>query len=303
MKGKFRKIATARISNSNFRSAQTSKGARNRILPYFCLIPNALALDAALFATCWQGMANGSFGMAYSWFHGLLVVLAVWLGYTADRLVDAVGMKQNAQTVRHRLVQRHRKALFFAWVIVLAGSITLAVTYLSSKELVTGFALAMACVSNACLNYLDPTGRLPIPKELRASVLLASGIHWVLWSQLTAISFPFVLSCLAVTLLCFINCCFISKWERQLDVKQGQSSLALRRKFVSEQVAGITLVTATLCLLIGALGAHCPQGLMFQATAVALFALPIIDHTKLHLEDKRIIADASLFLPFLLLVS
>ena len=114
MKGKFRKIATARISDPHSVASQTSRDGQNPILPYFCLIPNALALDAALFAACWQGMANGSFGMESSWIHGLLVALAVWLGYTADRLVDAVGMKQNAQTVRHRFAHRHGKSLLLA---------------------------------------------------------------------------------------------------------------------------------------------------------------------------------------------
>ena len=228
----------------------------------------------------------------------------MWLGYAADRWLDALSMKNTPCTLRHKFASRHRKGLLLVWIIALTGSVLAACNILSSKELHAGFALAGLCVANACLNHLDPQGRFPAPKELRAALLLAGGIHLFAWTQLVEPSFSFWFSFTAVTVLCFLNCCLVAKWETRADLEQGQSSFALRHKqWEGTASTTITLAIATICSAIALLRVDDPDALMLQATAVALFSLPIIDRSKLNPEYKRALADASLFLPCLLLAT
>lgn len=274
------------------------------LLPRYCLLPNLLSLDAALFAVCWQWMATQAFGIELTWVHALLLATAVWLGYTADRWLDALGMKNAPNTLRHRFAARHQRGLLLAWIVTLTISILCACSLLSSKELVGGFGLAGLCALNAWLNHLDSVGRFrfPAPKELRAAFLLAAGIHLFVWTRIAEVSFSFWLSFATVTLLCFLNCCFVAKWEMRIDLHQGQSSLALRRKELDFFAARTILAPALICGSIACLRANAPDSLMLYATAIALLALPMIDLCKLGPEDKRVLADASLFIPCLVLV-
>ena len=173
---------------------------------------------------------------------------------------------------------------------------------MSGKELKVGFALAALCMANALANHLDSRKRLPIPKELRAAFLLSSGIHLFAWTQLEEMGYGFGISFAAVVVLCFLNCCFVAKWETQIDLAHGQSSLALRHRELATKAFPGALAIAAICSIIAMLWTEAPFSLMLQATAVALLALPILDRSCLTSEDRRALADASLFLPCLLIV-
>ena len=299
MKGNLQEIATARTPSQ---SSSPSKKRGAFLLPNYCLLPNVLAVDAAIFAAYWQVMVIQAFDLETSWQRATLLAMAVWLGYAADRWLDVIGMKNNPRTLRHKFAAQHCKSMLLAWAITITGSVIAACNILSTKELLAGFILAGLCICNAWLNHLDSKGHSPVPKELRAALLLASGIHLFLWTQLQETSFPFWSSFTAVTVMCFLNCCLVAKWETRADLEQGQSSFALRHKRFKGNASAFTLSIATLCSAIALLRTHDPDGLILQATTVALLALLILDRSNLAPEDKRALADASLFLPCLLLV-
>ncbi len=299
MKGNLHEIATARITaaNPSLRNQDTLP-----CLPLLLQLPNLLALDAALFAFCWQWMASTAFGVEASWIHGGLIAIAVWLGYTADRWLDVSGMRNTPRTRRHRFVAQHRGGMLIAWAGVFACSILISWKALTIETFSTGLVLAGLCATNACINHSDPNGRFPLPKELRAALLLSAGIHLFLWQAMGETNFSLWLSFASVTTLCFLNCCFVAKWETNVDRCQGQSSLALRQKKVRFLARKVTIATIAIGSSMALLRLNEPEALMIFSTAVALAPLPFIDRLELDAEDKRILADASLFLPCLSLI-
>jgi len=299
MKGNLHEIATARITTA-------TSSLRNKdpwpCLPFLLQLPNLLALDAAFFAFCWQWMATTAFGFEFSWIHGVLVATAVWLGYTADRWLDVCGMRNSPKTRRHRFMAQHRGTILIAWAGVLSCSMLISWKVLRVEEFSAGLALAGMCATNAWINHADPNGRLPLPKEVRAALLLSAGIHLFLWRSMAETSFSLCLSFVSVTTLCFLNCCFVAKWETKVDRSQGQSSLPLRRKKVGFLSVKVTIATIGLCSSIALLRIREPEALVLFCSAIALASLPFIDRLKLDAEDKRVLADASLFLPCLSLI-
>ena len=299
MKGNLREIATARMTAV---SDSLGKQGPAPCLPFLLQLPNLLALDAAFFALCWQWMATKAFGFETFWIHGALVATAVWLGYTADRWLDVSGMQNAPSTRRHKFAARHRKGLLVAWAMVFVFSLLVAWQTLSTEEFQVGLILAVLCATNASLNHADPKGRFPVPKECRAALLLSAGIHLFLWVRMPESTPSLWFSFATVTVLCFLNCCLVAKWETEIDLCQGQSSLALRRKKVETVAVKVTLATIVLCPTMALFRPNEPEALMLLATALALFALPFIDRCGLDPEDKRILADAVLFIPCLALI-
>jgi hypothetical protein len=298
MKTNPREIATARILG---RISSTTEQRPALALPSCFQLPNLLAIDAALFALCWQFLVFQAFGLEGLWTQGALVAIAVWLGYTADRWLDVRGMQNAPSTHRHKFAAKHRKGLFVAWVTILGLCLGLAWRTLSSDDFGAGLVLAGLCGTNAWLNHVDSKGCFLVPKEMRAALLLSAGIHLFLWRSLPALTFSFWLSFVMVTLLCFLNCCFVATWEKRVDHQQGQSSLALRRKQLGNVAKKVTFATIALCIAMVLLRKNEPEGLMLLATVMALLPLPVINHWRLDPEDKRVLADAALFLPCILL--
>ena len=298
MKGNPREIATARILGPISSSTENRPPLK---LPSSLKAPNSLALDAALFALCWQFLAFKAFGLEGLWTHAVLVSTAVWLGYTADRLLDVRGMQNAPVTQRHKFAAKHRKGLLVAWFVTLGLSLTLAWLSLSSDDFGAGLVLAGLCALNAWLNHVDSKGSFPITKELRAALLLSAGIHLFLWRSLPSLSDSLWFSFATVTLLCFLNCCFVAIWEKEADHQQGQSSLAIRRKNLGTASRKVAYLTVALCLALALLRKNEPEGVMLLSTGMALVLLPAINHCRLISEDKRVLADAVLFLPCILL--
>ena len=192
--------------------------------------------------------------------------------------------------------------MLIAWAGVFACSILISWKALTIETFSTGLVLAGLCATNACINHSDPNGRFPLPKELRAALLLSAGIHLFLWQAMGETNFSLWLSFASVTTLCFRNCCVVAKWETNVDRCQGQSSLALRQKKVRFLARKVTIATIAIGSSMALLRLNEPEALMIFSTAVALAPLPFIDRLELDAEDKRILADASLFLPCLSLI-
>src|SRR5690606_31878180 len=82
-------------------------------------------------------------GRAVGWERRALVFACVWLGYTADRWLDA-RRREAEQSARHDWHRRHARASGAAWVATLAAALAVAWRSLSADELRAGVALAAA---------------------------------------------------------------------------------------------------------------------------------------------------------------
>ena len=266
-------------------------------------LPNSLALDAALIAVCWQSLAAKSLGAELAVTHGLLLAAATWLGYMADRWLDGLSMGERACTDRHLLAVQHRPFLLFAWVLVLLASLCLALETLPVDELSAGFVLAGLCTANAFLAQADDDGGFPVPKELRNALLYTGGIFFFVSWRIEEASPAFLAIFVTVTALCFLNCCFIALWERKVDLRQGQSSLALRCGGGTGILQSAAFALGGICVGVCALGSAGNMGSLFLAAGCAALSLPALNFLRFEIEDKRVLADLSLLAPCLVVLA
>ena len=270
--------------------------------PNWWRLPNSLALDAALIAVCWQSLAAKSLGVKLAVTHGLLLATATWLGYMADRWLDGLSIGKRACTERHLLAVQHRALLLFAWVLVLLASLFLALETLPADELSAGFVLAGLCAANAFLAQADDDGDFPVPKELRTALLFAGGILFFVSWKLEEVSPAFLAIFATVTALCFLNCCFITRWERRVDRRQGQSSLALRCGGGAGILQSAAFALGGICVGVCALGSAGNMSSLFLAAGCAALSLPALNLLRLEIEDKRVLADLGLLVPCLVVL-
>jgi hypothetical protein len=105
-------------------------------------------------------------------------------------------------------------------------------------------------------------------------------------------------------LLCLLNCAAVSVWERAIDRRQAQPSLAGRFELQSVHLRGFALVvlvaTGALALMAGESGL---RRVALAAVFTALGALALIERGEnLDPDSRRLLADATLLSPLLLLL-
>lgn len=150
--------------------------------------------------------------------------------------------------------------------------------------------LALVCAGNAALAQAAERRFVP-PKEVRAAVLFAGGVFFFSVVNGQGAAAESVLpGFVAFATLCFLNCGFIACWEREVDLRQGQSSLATRREGLPDLLRLSAVVLAATCLWTGS-----PFFLGVGCVALVLVGL---DFSKVAVEDKRALADLALLAPW-----
>src|SRR3982751_3419994 len=79
--------------------------------------PNLLSLDAPVVAVLWQSLFARCFQVPFDASAALLLLLTVWLIYTADRMLDS--QKGEYCSPRHEFYRRRRRELLPLWIAVL----------------------------------------------------------------------------------------------------------------------------------------------------------------------------------------
>jgi len=284
----------ANIRRSFFGIRYASNVARGLKLNWW-LCFNAVAADTVLIAIFWQSLVAEVFDIELEHCHRILLGAAVWLGYVADRVLDSFQITDRVCSARHSIAFRYREILLFAWVAVLLLSICFAFHALPFRELHKCFLLAIFCWLNSLVNLFDKFGNFPIPKELRTALLFASGVflfvalglpEFTAWSWITFLLFAS---------LCFANCCYTARWDRSVDMTQGQSSLILRWKPSLCLVFLISILMGFCCILLTFFLTE-NLSLFFLAIGLAALSLPLIDILINGSENKRLLADFGLVL-------
>jgi hypothetical protein len=246
------------------------------------LWPNLLSLDAPLVAVLWQILFARCFHARVDPLSSILLVLAVWLIYAADRTLDS--FRGECSMPRHEFYRRHWRALLPLWISVLGGGMALAWTRLDRETLLSGIALGGAVVMYFVLLHL---GSLPKTfsktKEAAVAVLFALGATLSAWPHVrTAVDIGAIVlfSC-----LCWINCVAIERWESRGD---SGWPVAGASAFVA--------VGATLLLFTG-------RPLLGGAVAASALCFVMLDFARRRLscDALRVLADVALLSPLLLL--
>jgi hypothetical protein len=172
------------------------------------LWPNLLSLDAPLVAMLWQLLFARCFHIAIDAAATALLMLAVWLIYAADRMLDALA--DRGKLPRHDFYRRHWKTVLPVWAAGFVFAAWLAWARLAAELFNRGVLIAFAvAVYFAIVHLIRPAW----PKELAVGMLFALGASVAAWSAVhSAVD---VEAIVLFSCLCWINCIAIERWERR----------------------------------------------------------------------------------------
>ncbi len=264
--------------------------------------PTVLSLDAPLIAVLWQALFAQVFGVSLAWYHVFLLAAPVWLVYSADRLFDGWQRHpEDAQTRRHRFYIVYRKEVVGVWLAVLALSLLAALLTLRPIELLGGLLVLGATLGYLARLHLSPGTKLIVPKEVQVALLFGAGVALFLVPNLPlswATPWHIIIPLALFTLLCALNCAFISHWEAATDTQQHLS--LLRYSHLERRLLHVALaLTCTAALFTFAFSGAAPLYGAVAGSALALFEL---ERTHLGPAALRVLGDAALLTPAPLLV-
>ena len=246
------------------------------------LWPNLLSLDAPVVALLWQVLFVRCLHARLETLPAVLLALAVWLIYAADRMLDA--WRGRDRQPRHEFYRRHWRAVLPVWCAVLAAGAWLAGTQLSAAMLAPGAALGSGAVAYLAAVHLAPglwnrAGR----KEAAVAVLFALGASLAAWPEVETASD--ILSILLFAGLCWMNCAAIEDWEHGRELR-------------TSIVAAAALVALAAALL---LREHRP--ILGAAETAAALGLMLLDRIRPRVspEALRVLADVALLSPIVFL--
>lgn len=247
-----------------------------------------LSLDAPLVAIAWQALFAATNGSRLRWEQRAVLFASVWLGYAADRWLDA-RRDADAQSARHRWHRRHSHWLVLAWTGVLAAAVTLAFSHLSAPDLRHGLGLLIAALVYTVFAQGAVSWRRygELKCALVGMLIAASAslfaFNWT-WSAAGTHLQPIALASLLFT----FNCLLIRRWEGLLAwsaigiasfaVALNSAGIVLALLFPEQRPisAAVILASSGLCLLDVKRQRLTPQRARALADLALLAALPAL---------------------------
>lgn len=258
--------------------------------------PSVLSLEVPLIAVVWQRLLGNVLGTPVHPPESLLLGLAVWLIYSADRLLDGFG-KHPERTQRHIFYVAHRHSVLSVWLLAGFGSLGL-VSRLTGPELLGGAGLGAATLFYFfCRHRWRPKGHA---KELHIAVLFALGVGLIPLLNGAPLG-PLLLFTLLFAALIFLNCAFVALWEEGRDLEPFP--FATRHPRIARLLPKLALILALGCCLIAwGFPTFLPLALAIAGSLLVLYSLDG-EYFSRHLgpEARRVAGDAALLTPLLFL--
>jgi hypothetical protein len=268
------------------------------------LWPNLLSLDAPLIAVLWMQLFAVSEDVRVSPVVTLVLGLAVWLIYVADRLFDGMfATTGHEQAARHRFHMAHRN------VLLAGASLALALTCLACLELDTltlEFGTLLTLVVLAYFGAIHGRlvkRRLHFPKEMVVAVVFGAGTFFPASIHARG-SYP----AMAIVLALFVVTCWLNlvliEYAEWMVLRHGRT----HRPHVSTVMAGQYLpwsgggaaIMALLVFCSPYAGTERPALLALVLSAVALAGLSYCWRC-LSTNAVRVLADVALLSPLIVL--
>lgn len=272
--------------------------------PWWWQWPTILALDAPAVALTWQAMMARVANVTLRPDQIVLLGVSVWLAYTADRWIEGWRLSMNTvRTQRHYFFLRWRWPAFGIWIVILAGGVGLALIRFTRREWVASLAMLVPTLLYLLSHQLFHRDHpLRVPKEICVAAIIALGSALypatLATDRLRLLAAPTAL----FMLLCLANCLLISKWEREVDLSHGQTSLALRfsraRSAAGGLPYGIFFLSVGMAVWSG--GATRAAAWCGAASAVLLATFNFVQ-SRIGWERARLLADVALLTPLLAL--
>jgi len=266
--------------------------------------PTILALDAPAVAVAWQLMLARVANVATRPYHVVLLGISVWLAYSADRWIEGWRLSiETVRTQRHYFLIRRRWPAFAVWIATFVSGVALASYRFSSREWVASLGLLLPVLLYLLSHQLlhrDHPWR--VPKEICVAVIVALGAALYPATLNTGSLHLLAAPTALFMLLCLANCLLISGWEREVDLRHGQTSLALRfshaRTVTGGLPFGIVLLSVAMALVFN--GATRIAALSAAASAASLAILNLAQ-PRIGRERARLLADVALLTPLVAL--
>jgi len=189
------------------------------------LWPNLLSLDAPLVAVVWQELWAQCLVVEISYVHRALLVLATWLAYSGDRLLDVRHLKGPVDSPRHEFARCHFHVLSKLWVVALALAVVFGLQ-LPLHKIICGLVLLFVLAGYFLLHHSQRIRKhAGTMKEMMAGLIFAVGAIFFVIIQVPPTP-AFMLIFVAWAALCCMNCLTIACWDRTRDIAMGQHSLA-----------------------------------------------------------------------------
>lgn len=266
--------------------------------------PTVLSLDAPVVALAWQALLARIVGTKLEVYHVVLLGLSVWLAYTADRWIEGWRLTvRTVRTQRHYFFLRWRWPAFGVWLAVLIGGVGLAVMRFTPREWAVSLGLlAVVLMYLFSHQFLHRNHPWRVPKELCVAMIIALGAALYPAALSPERSGQLVAPVMLLVCLGVANCLLISNWERAVDARHRQTSLALQftqtRRVAYGLPVGIALLGAGLALALD--GASRNAAWCGVASAGLLFALACAQ-PLLGRERARLLVDVALLTPLIVL--
>ncbi|HML18666.1 MAG TPA: hypothetical protein VK419_16660 [Bryobacteraceae bacterium] len=229
-------------------------------------------------AVLWQILFARCFHAEVNLLATALLVLAVWLIYAADRVMDA--WTDTSNLPRHEFYRSYWRAVAPVWAVALALAGWLAWTRLARVIFERGLVLTAAVGLYFAAVHLAPAAlRRAWPKEAAVAILFALGASVAAWSQVRSagdIGAIFLFSC-----LCWINCAAIEQWEQRRPVKRPIGAAAM------------CVAAMSLAMMIE----HRPVLSAAEAASAIAFLLLDRGRHRLSSDALRVLADVALLSP------
>ena len=268
------------------------------------LWPNLLSLDAPVVAVVWLWCFSVDWQIPPNpilqpMFLALTLGAAVWLIYTADRLLDARRIKDWAlSTPRHRFAKRYSVPLLIVWVAVLGLAFWMATSKIPVIFFSEGIRIALLVVFYFVIRLMKNSDlQIILPKEVCCGFIFAIGstfpvfvIEGDLGSDIWTGEF------LLFGLLCVLNCVVISIWEWREDAA-NDSGAVLVRVIPSLRVNYVkySFVIAVVAAWLGSRGMS-PVLFSVALSAALIGAIGLVEGA-LSKNLRRALADAALLTP------
>lgn len=272
------------------------------------LLPNLLSLDAPLVAVSWLYVFSKTWCLGYlPWESYLILGLAVWSIYIADRLLDIsiLGSESPNLAARHKFHQQHRK--FFSLALVISSMVVIALIIYRMPmsiygKLLPGGVLIAAFFGLSMLATQDQE-EIPHAKNIIAGIAFAFGT--AIFAQLYRTGFDLremiaSREFIIFATLCTLNISSIDIWEHSSRTSDSETKAGDELSLTLP----LTLLAAT-ALASALLNNNDTSRPFFYAilTATALLYTLNRKRAKFSMDALRVLADVAMVAPVLLFIA
>lgn len=264
----------------------------NKLLKFYRLL-NILSIDVALGAVCSGAWFAKYFDVQLRPYALIALGLTVWIIYTADHLLDAHKVKNEASTLRHKFHQTYFKTLVA--FLVLACLLDFALLFFIRPQVLHAGVVLICIVAvylllNRWMSYI---------KEIAVAVLYCGGVMLPALSlETSGISTRHVIVIVCFFLTALINILMFSWFDFESDVRDGNNSFAVKfGKTFTKRFISILFVLQVALLLALSSGGDFTTLLMFATMNGILYLIFAASSRFNRLEYYRLAGDAVFLIP------